>query len=65
MKQFGELFQTSNWKTEKHVPVIDYAEIVKAGDQRQLMVKGCLYLVQQPCPPDELGRGRWDRQLGC
>jgi superoxide reductase len=32
MKQFGELFQTSDWKTEKHVPVIDCAETVKAGD---------------------------------
>lgn len=32
MKQFGELFQTADWKTEKHVPVIDCADKVKAGD---------------------------------
>ncbi len=32
MKKFGELFQTADWKTEKHIPVIDCAEQVKAGD---------------------------------
>lgn len=32
MKQFGELFQTADWKTEKHVPVIDCPDQVKAGD---------------------------------
>jgi superoxide reductase len=32
MKQFGELFQTADWKTEKHVPVIECADQVKAGD---------------------------------
>ena len=26
MKQFGELVQTADWKTEKHVPVIDCLE---------------------------------------
>ncbi len=32
MKQFGELFQTADWKTEKHVPVIECPEQVKAGE---------------------------------
>jgi superoxide reductase len=32
MKQFGELFQTADWKTEKHVPVIDCLAQVKSGE---------------------------------
>ena len=32
MKQFGELLQTADWKTEKHVPVIDCPDKVKAGE---------------------------------
>ncbi|HJX12854.1 MAG TPA: class II SORL domain-containing protein [Dehalococcoidales bacterium] len=32
MKQLGEIFQTADWKTEKHVPVIDCAAKVKAGE---------------------------------
>jgi len=32
MKQFVELFQTADWKTEKHVPVIDCQDEVKAGE---------------------------------
>jgi superoxide reductase len=32
MKQFGELFQTADWKAEKHVPVIECAGTVKAGE---------------------------------
>ena len=32
MKQFGELFKAADWKTEKHVPVIECADQVKAGD---------------------------------
>jgi superoxide reductase len=32
MKQFGELFQAADWKTEKHVPVIDCPDQVKAGE---------------------------------
>lgn len=32
MKQFGELFQTGDWKTEKHVPVIECPDKVKAGE---------------------------------
>ena len=32
MKQFGQLFQTADWKTEKHVPVIECTDRVKAGE---------------------------------
>jgi superoxide reductase len=32
MKQFGELFQTADWKTEKHVPAIECPDRVKAGE---------------------------------
>ena len=32
MKQFGELFQSADWKTEKHVPVIESPTQVKAGE---------------------------------
>lgn len=32
MKPFGELFQTADWKTEKHVPVIDCPDQVKANE---------------------------------
>jgi superoxide reductase len=32
MKQFGELFQTADWKTEKHVPVIECPDQVKSGE---------------------------------
>ena len=32
MKTFGELFQTADWKTEKHVPVIECPDQVKAGE---------------------------------
>jgi superoxide reductase len=32
MKAFGELFQTADWKTEKHVPVIECQDRVKAGE---------------------------------
>jgi superoxide reductase len=32
MKPFGELFQTADWKAEKHVPVIDCPDQVKAGE---------------------------------
>jgi superoxide reductase len=32
MKQFGELFQTADWKAEKHVPVIECADRVKTGE---------------------------------
>lgn len=32
MNPFGELFQTADWKTEKHVPVIECPDRVKAGE---------------------------------
>ena len=32
MKAFGELFQTADWKSEKHVPVIDCPDSVKADE---------------------------------
>jgi len=32
MKPFGELFQTADWKIEKHVPVIECPDRVKAGE---------------------------------
>jgi superoxide reductase len=32
MKQFTELYQTADWKTEKHVPVIECPDRVKAGE---------------------------------
>ncbi len=33
MKKLGELFQTSDWKTEKHVPVIECPDSVKSGEK--------------------------------
>ena len=38
MKRFGENFQTDNWKTEKHVPVIECADSVKAGELFEIKV---------------------------
>jgi len=32
MKQFGRLFQSADWKMEKHVPVIECADKVKDGE---------------------------------
>lgn len=32
MKRFEELFQTADWKTEKHVPVIECPEQVNASE---------------------------------
>jgi superoxide reductase len=32
MKEFGDLFKTAEWKTEKHVPVIDCPDQVKTGE---------------------------------
>lgn len=33
-----DLFQTADWKTEKHVPVIDVPEKVSAGETAQVTV---------------------------
>jgi superoxide reductase len=32
MKELGGLFQTADWKTEKHIPVIECPDRVKAGE---------------------------------
>jgi superoxide reductase len=32
MKQFGGLFQSADWKMEKHVPVIECADKAKASE---------------------------------
>ncbi len=32
MSNFGELFKSADWKSEKHAPVIECAEQVKAGE---------------------------------
>ena len=32
MKQFGELLQSADWKTEKHVPVIECGDKAKANE---------------------------------
>ncbi len=32
MKEFGGLFQTADWKMEKHIPVIECPDRVKAGE---------------------------------
>ncbi|MEI6156966.1 MAG: desulfoferrodoxin family protein, partial [Atribacterota bacterium] len=32
MKIFGELFQSADWKQEKHVPVIEGPDSVKKGE---------------------------------
>lgn len=32
MERFGELFRTDDWKKEKHVPVIECPERIKAGE---------------------------------
>ncbi len=38
MKPFGELYKTGDWKAEKHVPVIECADKVKAGDMLSIKV---------------------------
>ena len=37
-KQFGDLYQTADWKTEKHVPVIDCPDQVGSGEQFTITV---------------------------
>ena len=32
MWQFGELYQTADWKIEKHVPVIECPDQLKPGE---------------------------------
>jgi len=38
MKTFGELFQAADWKAEKHVPVIECPDKVKAGESFSVKV---------------------------
>jgi superoxide reductase len=38
MKTLGELFQTADWKKEKHVPTIECPDAVKSGDVFQIRV---------------------------
>lgn len=38
MKQIGELFQTADWKTEKHIPVIEMLAKAKKGENIKLSV---------------------------
>lgn len=36
--KFGEVFQTADWKAEKHVPVIDCPDAVKADEMFEVKV---------------------------
>jgi superoxide reductase len=38
MKKIGELFQSEDWKKEKHVPVIDCPDSVKSGERFEIRV---------------------------
>jgi superoxide reductase len=38
MAKFGDLFQSEDWKKEKHVPVIECADSVKAGENFPITV---------------------------
>jgi superoxide reductase len=38
MPQFKDLFQTADWKSEKHVPVIDAPNTVPKGDNFEVTV---------------------------
>lgn len=38
MKQIGELFQSADWKTEKHVPVIEIPAKVKKGENIKMVI---------------------------
>jgi superoxide reductase len=38
MAKVGELFQSADWKSEKHVPVIECADEVKAGEMFDVKV---------------------------
>lgn len=38
MKKVGELFQTDDWKTEKHVPVIECPDSVKRGEMFEIKI---------------------------
>lgn len=38
MKKLGEVFQTAEWKTEKHVPLIECPDSVKSGENFEIRV---------------------------
>ena len=38
MKEFAELYQTADWKAEKHVPAIECPDEVKAGESFSIKV---------------------------
>ncbi len=38
MKSIGELYQSGDWKGEKHVPVIHAPETVKAGEEVEVEI---------------------------
>ena len=38
MKKFGEVFQSADWKTEKHVPIIDCPDSVRSGEKFDIRV---------------------------
>ncbi|MFZ5906555.1 MAG: desulfoferrodoxin family protein, partial [Nitrospirota bacterium] len=38
MTKIGEFYQSADWKSEKHVPVIDCPAAVKAGENFQVTV---------------------------
>ena len=38
MKKLGELLQTADWKTEKHVPLIECPDAVKSGEKFEIKV---------------------------
>lgn len=38
MKKFGDVFQTADWKKEKHVPLIECPDSVKSGEKFDIMV---------------------------
>ena len=39
MKIIGDLIQAADWKAEKHVPVIECADVVKANETFEVTVK--------------------------
>jgi len=38
LKKIGELIQEADWKTEKHVPVIECADAIKSGEPFEIKV---------------------------
>ncbi|OPX17482.1 hypothetical protein BXT86_06250 [candidate division WOR-3 bacterium 4484_100] len=38
MKGLTEIFQSADWKNEKHVPVIEVPEVIKKGENFKVMI---------------------------